>query len=283
MAIAQAAPLPAVNVADMYKRWTLDGLVDTAHAISNDFVERWERYPDVPDATQVVLADLKTRTGHEPDWPNQAQRRAIYGPFLGGSDGKLGQKEPSRFLEVAGYLRDAAVRYVKRATNDGEEALRKDFMDAVSNFRTYLTTINGAAVQRGQEQARQIFDKSVAILREQAVRRAFAPLQVNDQNWPLETGDSDGNGAYLYEEITRALASRGVTPTSRARFVAMQRVANRGHECINDVAQHVAGQGQSAQQVQAEKNLITRTYLWATALENLLNFDKSPASARRPE
>jgi len=263
------------DVGEMYRKWTLDCIIDIAKEISSDFVERYLQYSDV--ATAEELANLKSRVGHDPDWPDQAQRKAIYGAFLGPSDGKQPQKDLSRFHDASGSVRDAAVKYAERVFDTGEEALRRAFLDTVSGLQAHLNTVEGAAVERGERQARNIFDASVSILRDKAISRAFGLPGPGNGEWPLENRNYDGRGAYLIEEVTRVLVPQGTGQITRSRFVVMQRVANRGLECIRGVTDYKDSWTDAEQ-----KELIVKAYSWATALKDLSKTDIIPGASRTP-
>jgi hypothetical protein len=74
----------AARVADLYAKWTLDGLIELAHAESLDVFVRPQLYRSgIPDG---VVA-LRMTYGFAPGFADSAQRRALTAPILGSSDG----------------------------------------------------------------------------------------------------------------------------------------------------------------------------------------------------
>jgi hypothetical protein len=59
-------------IGDMYARWTLDCVIEIAHAVSIDYVARPEFYrgSDVPDN----IADLRSSYGYLRNYPNKGAR-----------------------------------------------------------------------------------------------------------------------------------------------------------------------------------------------------------------
>ena len=74
----------AARAADLYAKWTLNGLIELAHAVSLDVFVRPHLYrSDIPDG---VVA-LRMAYGFAPGFADSAQRRALTVPILGSSDG----------------------------------------------------------------------------------------------------------------------------------------------------------------------------------------------------
>jgi hypothetical protein len=253
-----------VNIGQMYKRWALDPIIEAAKAVSVDFVERFLPYNRVRTADE--LADLKSRTGNDPYWPDLSQRRAIYGALLGPSDSYQIPRDASPFHEAAAGLREAAIKYSERVFDTGEPMLRQAFIDEIETLQAHLNMLEGAAVNRGDAQTRAIFEAAVEILQDPAVARAFGLPPPDNDEWPLETRNYDGKGAFLIDEITQVLAPQGTGHITRSRFIAMQRVANRGQETIDGVLAY--DEDWTEDQV---KELIGKAYSWATALKALEN------------
>jgi hypothetical protein len=69
----------------MYARWTLDCLVEIAHAISIDYFSNPEFYQgeDTPDK----IVDLSLSYGSVKNFPDKDQRHILAGAILGDSDG----------------------------------------------------------------------------------------------------------------------------------------------------------------------------------------------------
>src|SRR5215471_10470366 len=72
-------------LADLYARWTLDCLVEIAHAVSIDYFSYPEFYKgeDTPDG----IEDLWASYGSVRNFANKDQRHVLAGAILGGCDG----------------------------------------------------------------------------------------------------------------------------------------------------------------------------------------------------
>jgi hypothetical protein len=66
-------------VSHIYGRWTLDSVIEVARCVSLDFVSRPRHYRGISEGTASALENFKALVGNHPQWPDQAQRTAIYG------------------------------------------------------------------------------------------------------------------------------------------------------------------------------------------------------------
>src|SRR5690349_3433873 len=223
---------------EMYQRWTLDCIVEVARLVSRDFsTARPLHYKQVPPAVCDLLADLETRTGHEPAWPDANQRAAFYGNLFGPSDGKPVSGHVSDFHRLAAAVREAATRYTeggedRAGRTPGEPILLQRFRDSQEELRRYLIRSAGPAIDFREQQANQIFDAAANVLRDQEVARAFGKQQPQVANWPRETANFDSDGASLVDEITRQLVPDKAGRITESQFLRIQRVASRGRETI---------------------------------------------------
>ena len=128
-------------VADAYGRWTLDCVIELVTGIADNYLTRYREYRAVPENMSKLLAEFRTRTGSDPEWPNAAQRTAIFTPLFGASDRKPESDPTDSFHQLAGALRAAAVAYSERVYNTGEPMLRKRFLRACRDFRAHLMTL----------------------------------------------------------------------------------------------------------------------------------------------
>ena len=258
-------------ISDMYARWTLDCVVNVAHAVGQDFVKRIRHYRDVPGPIATHLSDFKARSGHDPMWPNAEQRANIFEPLFGASAGYSRDDPTSAFHESAKDVRHAAVAFSERVFDTGEAMLRRAFVDAAEGFLGYLSTLAGSVVQVGDNQTRTVFGRAREILTDQAVAQAFGLPQVPTSRapgvtwppgavWPL-TNHLDGDGAYLIQEIARNLDIQRVMTINQQRFRALQRVAHQG--ALTIAAVNNGGHRNAPPLVD---RLIEFAYSWATAL-----------------
>src|SRR5689334_13679338 len=70
---------------DMYARWTLDCLIEIAHAISDDYFSSPEFYQGVAAPDDII--DLWLSYGSVRNFPNKDQRHTLAGAIFGASDG----------------------------------------------------------------------------------------------------------------------------------------------------------------------------------------------------
>src|SRR5438132_3028730 len=117
-------------IPDIYARWTLDCVVEAALAIASDYRKRYRQYRDVSDPVARILADMKSKVGADPEWPNKDQRTAMTLPFLGPSDADTETELSGAFCEAAKAIRAAAIAYSERVYDTGEPMLRQAFVDA---------------------------------------------------------------------------------------------------------------------------------------------------------
>jgi hypothetical protein len=255
-----------VDTVGIYARWTLDCVVDAATTIAQDYRTRYRQYRDVPPAIAAILANMNSRVGYDPAWPNAAQRSAIYSPLIGSSDGQVNADSTSSFHQTAIGVRTAAIAYSERVYNTGEPMLRRALIEAARLFSAYLSTLSGGVVDRARQDTEFIFSSSVQVLQSAQIAQAFG-LPPAPPAWPLPRqveGDEhlDGNGAYLIQEVSRFLKS-SAGMTTQQQFLALQRVALSGARTIQSINN---GAHNIAEQV---PDLIGAAYTWATALRDL--------------
>jgi hypothetical protein len=270
------------TIAGIYERWTLDCVVEAATAIARDYRARYRQYRDVDPKVAIHLADIKSRVGFDPKWPNRDQRTAINAPLLGPSDAEPGADALTPFCEVAKAIRAAAISYSERVFDTGEPMLRQAFIDAARHFYAYLKTLSGSVVLRAQEDIEPFFRRSSEVLSDKDVAHAFG-LPPAPKGWPLpdklEDRSSDyldGDGAYLVDEVSRVLQEgKGIT---QQQFLSLQRAATSGartihfvlqkdHELIRNVLVRNEDDGSDKPHPKVLR-LIGDAYSWATALRD---------------
>lgn len=259
-------------VADTYTRWTLDCLIELVKGTADDYVKRYREYRAVPEDIARLLTEFRTRTGADPEWPNTAQRTAIFTPLLGASDRKPGTDRTASFHDVAEALRGAAVAYSERVYDTGEPMLRQAFLDAARHFRAYLTTLSGSVVDASHVQTAPMFRRATEVLQTPQVAQAFGGLPpAPEGSWPMpqRRGEGaaylDGNAAYLIEEISRNVG--GANMLKQQSFLMLQRVSVAGALTIHDT---LDGSFENHEKDDHRlKRLIGNAYTWFTALRDL--------------
>jgi hypothetical protein len=257
------------NIVGIYARWTLDCVVEAATAIAQDYRTRYRQYRAVPEAIVDILADMNSRMGYDPAWPNTAQRAAIDMPLLGSSDAQANADTTSPFHQTALTVRTAAVAYSERVYDTGEPMLRQAFIDAARHFQAYLSTLSGGVINRARQDTESIFRQSVRVLTTAEVAQAFGVPPAPPKAWPLpdKIADDDylnGDGAYLMEEVSRVLQPPDGLITQQY-CLTVQRVAVSGARTIQRILQGA----HNDTDVAIVRGLIEVAYTWATALRDL--------------
>jgi hypothetical protein len=256
------------DTAGLYTRWTLDCVIETAVSIANDYPTRYREYRTVSSEVAKLLANIRVRTGFDPEWPNTMQRVLIVTPLLGQSDAKPNNSATSLFSATSRAVRSAAIAYSERVYDTGEPMLRQAFVNTARQFQAYLTTLSGSVVDRANLEIVSSFRRSVTVLTNSAVAHAFG-LPPAPEGWPLpkdieEPGMYlDGDGAYLVDQVSRRLQTIG-GPVTQQQFLALQRAAVGGAQTIQLVQQ-----GKHERSEDVVRELIKASYSWATALRDL--------------
>jgi hypothetical protein len=254
-------------IAGLYARWTLDSVIEAAAAIANDYPKRYRQYRAVAADMADILANIRSRTGFDPEWPNTAQRALIMTPLLGQSDASSAGAMSS-FRAGAAALRSAAIAYSERVYDTGEPMLRQAFVNTARHFQAYLTTLSGSVVDRARQDTEPLFAQSSVVLRDASVTQAFG-LPPGPEGWPLPDRFEEpgaylsGDGACLIEEVFRLLQS-GAGSVTQQQFLALQRAAVAGGRTIQLILE---GQHEAAEDRLRE--VIGDAYTWATALRDL--------------
>jgi hypothetical protein len=273
MAPPRVAVLPldfgGFDIVGIYARWTLNSVVQAAAAIAQDYRTRYRQYRAAPADIAGILADMNSRTGYDPIWPNAAQRTAINTPLIGSSDAQANGDTISPFHQTALAVRTAAIAYAERVFDTGEPMLRQAFIDAARHSQAYLLTLSGGVIDRARQDTEPIFRQSIQVLTSPQVAQAFGLPPAPPEAWPLPDPITDnnylnGDGAYLMEQISRALQSQDELITQQ-HFVTLQRAAVSGARTIQRILQ---GAHEDAD-VEIVRGLIGVAYTWATALRDL--------------
>jgi hypothetical protein len=248
-----------VRVADLYTRWTLDGLIELARAVSLDVFARPQLYrSDVPDG---VVA-LRMSYGFAPGFPDSAQRRALTVPILGSPDG-LGPDTsgaPGSFQVARAKLFDACIAFSERAVDTGVAMLEDRVRSALTPFKAAFSGLEGRAFDLAAQQVGSEFDLATELLRAKGVATVFGVSEI-DPVWPL--GAEDPNGAKLVEAAATALSLSAEYRLGYTKFLLLQRVAREGAAALPIVL----GAADDL------RMLISRVYTWATSIRD---FQQAP-------
>jgi hypothetical protein len=227
----------ATQVAVLYELWTLDVIPDLGVAAGVVFARHPQQFKNVVQATADSLALLRYRTGYDDQHLDANQRSELCTPLLGASDGTRHAEAAAAFHQAAAGLRQAAVDFVQRSFDSGEEQLRNAFRDAAKSFHGYLSGVEGAVAESAVRRLVTHFDQIVTVLRDQRFSGGLGLPPAPSAPWP-RFGDLDGDGAALVEALDREASEAGLTtrtPLDQAEFMAIQRIADQGAASIDAI------------------------------------------------
>ena len=188
-------PTASAFLGDMYARWTLDCIVEIAHAVSDDYFSSPEFYQgtDAPDE----LIDLWLSYGAVKNFPNRAQRLTLAGSIFGASDGysmKGATPVSDAFHQNRDALFKACIAAQTATSAESREGLNQQVLQALPNFQSYLGGFPGKAALVAYNQIKPVSQTSFAILRSDTVSSRFIGSHAHISNdWPLQKSDPNGD------------------------------------------------------------------------------------------
>lgn len=260
--MAEAIPTQPYGalVGDMYSRWTLDCLVEIAHAVSIDYVARPEFYrgTDVPDN----IADLWSSYGYQRNYPNRGQRSDLNGPVFGASDGYTAPKGVTpvadKFRQYRDPLFKACIAYTERTTSDATSGLKNGVIQAMKFFPQYLRNFEGNSIQSTYEQEVFVSDLSFQVLRSGTVSGAFGVSPAPSSTWPLDSDDQ--RGAQLVNAITDALQLKDMALTQE-KFTKLRAMAQDGRDALEATLEDDPTGDANFE------DLVEKVYAWAKSVD----------------
>jgi hypothetical protein len=245
-------------VGDMYSRWTLDAVVEIAHAVSLDYVARPDFYRGpVPDK----IVDLLSSWGYSRNYPDKHQRSRMNFPVFGACDGYRPPKGvmtiTDKFHQYREPLFKACVAYTERTITDSRGGLREAVVEAMTFFPSFLRNFDGHSIRSSYEQIRFISDLSFDILRSSTVSGAFGVAPAPSENWPLKADDQKGSQLIAVISSTLQLKDSGL---SQEAFTKLRLLAQDGGEALEAVLlDDPIGEKQF-------ERLVQKVYTWAKSL-----------------
>jgi hypothetical protein len=238
-------------IADLYARWTLDCLVEIAHAVSIDYFSYPEFYKgdDTPDS----IEDLWASYGSVKNFANKDQRTVLAGAILGGCDGysPKGNAYNDEFHQQRDALFKACIAAQTATSAQSRDGLNANVTFVLPDFQKYLGRFTGKAVRLAHDQIKAVTETAFSILRSDTVSARFIGIQSPiSEDWPLETADSNGDS--LVEECIAQLKVAGVEMPSG--FTNVRTLAQAGSDALTAILQPTTNLD----------DLIRKTYSWAT-------------------
>ena len=214
----------------MYKRWTLDCIVNIAYAVALDFSQRPELYQEVTDDIAEKLSELQGEFGFEPNFPNITTRQMLMAPVFGESDGHGSGNDTSAFQTFRLPVLAAAADFSENAQPTAFPMLRERVRSAVVPFRTHLIDLKGASINQTRKRTESIFNLAQTILKDGKISLVFGINGLGEADWPLKT--IDPQRAKLIEKITTQLTGLPYGVITKEMFVRIQRIAEKGDQSI---------------------------------------------------
>jgi hypothetical protein len=242
----------AAFLGDMYARWTLDCLVEIAHAISIDYFSGPEYYQgeDAPDD----IVDLWLSYGSVRNFPNKTQRHILAAPIFGDSDGypSKGAKAPDDHFHTQDLdtLFQACIAAQMATAAESRVGLDAFVVTALPPFKSYLEGFPGKAALVAYGQIQAVSNSAFAILRSDTVSSRFIGTHTKiSPAWPLLTSDS--NGDKLIAECVFKLKVDGLEMPKD--FPDLRALAQAGQQALEAIVQPSSDLA----------DLIAKTYSWA--------------------
>lgn len=263
MAESKTQPYGAL-LGDLYARWTLDALIEIAHAVALDYAARPDFYrgSDIPDH----IVDLQISYGHVRDYPDKDQRSALSKPILGMSDEYIPAKGATAVTDQFHQLREplfkACMAYEERNITDATRGLRQNVIDAMTYFPTYLRTFDGHSLRSAHKQIEAISNLAYAILRSPTVSGVFGVNPAPPVTWPLESDNQAG--AQLVNQISQKL-QLGDAGLNQQEESLLRSIAEEGKEALHAILR------ENATEEKNFEDLVSKVYSWAKAISHYGN------------
>lgn len=235
---------------DMYARWTLDCLVEIAHAISDDYFSSPEFYQGTAAPDEIV--DLWMSYGSVKNFPNKDQRHTLAGAIFGSSDGYSstgGTATNDAFHQNRAPLFKACIAAQTATSAESRDGLNQQVVQALPNFQSYLGGFPGKAARVAYEQIKGVSQTAFAILRSDTVSSRFIGNHAHiSEEWPLQTSDPNGD-----KLIAECLSKFKVAADMSKDFPSLRAQARAGKEALETIV---------LPQTDLD-NLVSKTYSWA--------------------
>jgi hypothetical protein len=250
----------------------LDPLVELARAVAHDVTIRPRHYRAVPESLAAIFEGFRVRTGTHAEWPDEAQRGAVFAPIFGDA-----------FRTTSTDLQGAAVAFAERHVEMKPDPMADRVRDTAAAFRGHLKAMEGPASSRADGETGPVFRSAVEVFQNKAVANAFGLPPAPAGPWPLdgpfEADPAAADGAFLIEEVQRALDFSSVRPPiTQHLFGLLQRVAHYGALTIAAALEDPA-QWKKDDWVPA---LVRNAYGWQKALQSLLSYIEDKGKLLRP-
>jgi hypothetical protein len=257
------------EIAGLYFYQSLEFLIDQAWKISADFRKRPQLYRDLGTPSLApLLAELNAEYGTKLTLLSGSERREIYEPIFGpymSSDNSDGD-----FRRLRNDLLRASTAFVERVGQHSLSMLGEAVRTTHQLLRAYLLELHGDSAKSGKDVLSHMTEKVVyRILRSNHIAAVFGVTKLAgaNVNYPYAI---DPARDLLVEQIAiqlpwRTDSSQASVRLTRDRISNLQLLAHKGAEAIATV---IELDDRTSHEADLEL-LITKCYLWGTALANL--------------
>jgi hypothetical protein len=258
----------------LYGAWTLDVIIDLAHAVALDFVARPQSYGGL-DADRDrdvidIIQKFRVSYGKAERFEDAPGRQAMVLPILARSDALRPDSNvgTSSFYLARKRFLDACTAFSERTVESGVHMLAARVVSSLVTLRAYFDGLNGASAGSTSKRIVEEFENATRVLKSPGVATMFGQKPPADADWPLEAdpNQSDPNGAKLVEAIGASLAVPPEDKLSYLKFILLQRVAQVGSAALT-LALEDNALADVADKAKLDL-LVTAGYLWATALRD---------------
>jgi hypothetical protein len=247
------------TIGTMYSHWVLDLLMESAYAVSNDFVARPQLYQTVDQPVVEKLVQIRVNYGSDAHFPSSQQRQQMNLPIFGRSDAlRPDTSALAGFVLARKKLLDAATAFAERSVDTGVQMLTDRIRSALVPLRSYLQSVFGTSMEASNKQIDSFFEQAVDILRSGQVSAVFG-FKPARADWP-EASD-DPNGAKLVGAISSTLKLSPDYSISWDKFILLRRVAAEGRKALKKIYD-------TADSEMDLSDLITATYTWGTSIRD---------------
>lgn len=217
----------ATSLGLMYRRFVLDCISDLGYAVSQDCFYRPQYYQDLPVGIVKSMGILQASMGTQPDLPDRETRAMLYNPIFGNSDVTGTGNDGSAYQAGRLKLIASATAFSERTQAAGFLAVRERVMSSLVSPIDHFKGIVGASFTESDHRTNALFELSMKIITDTAVRGIFGINKAPD----LEFSNSEA--AKLVQRISEQL--QDLIPSgriSREKFTEQLRMAKNGKEAI---------------------------------------------------
>lgn len=192
-------PSYATLLGQMYRHFVLDCISDLGYAVSQDFSRRPGVYQEVGELSAGLMGDLQSMIDSVRYLPGTATRAMLYKPIFGTSDAMGTGNDGSSYQAWRLKLIASAVATAENATTVGQVMHRDRVRSSLVPLRDYLLGLEGRSVTESYLRTKKIFEISMKILTDPAVRVVFGINKAADPEF------SNSEAAKLVEKISQQL------------------------------------------------------------------------------